>query len=240
MRKYVICLFPVGLACANIVKWQDFENNIYMGGAYGINSASISQFGATSNNSGIADIGATALFNNRVYLKLDGNANFNASGNFIGNWYSSDLKMGYSLQSEEFNVVPYAILGYGNDGAYYSNTQNIKYGIGILGEYMITPDWLIYADVNYQYQSFSGNINDDFNKNVLNNTAIYSLNGTPNTYGIDVGLKYITKGGLYFNPFFKYQEYQQNFNLTNGAINYGKLTPTVTQYQFGLNFGLII
>jgi hypothetical protein len=105
---------------------------------------------------------------------------------------------------------------------------------------MITADWLLYADINYQLQNFNGSINTDFNQNVLNNYASYSIIGTPYTYGINIGAKYITKNGFYFNPFFSYQSYQQTFNVTGGSINFGTLTPSVDQYQFGIKFGLVI
>ena len=239
MKKLILVL-PIASAVATDQSWQDFENNVYMGGFYSNNSASITQFGASSNNSGAVYLGTSALFDNKTYLNLEGNSNFHSNENFVGNWYNIGIKAGYSLEDELFNFIPYAILGAGNEGAYYSSATNINYGVGLLSELMITPDWLLYADINYQLQNYSNSINSDFNKNVLNNYTTYSMIGTPVTYAVDIGVKYITRGGYYFNPFFKYQNFQQTYGVTGGTINYGNLIPSVNEYQFGLSFGLLI
>lgn len=225
---------------ADDMQWQDFENNVYIGGAYSINNASVTQFGTSSTNSGVLNLGATALFDNKLYVKLAGTANFNSGGNFVGGWYNTDLKFGYALYTAQFNFIPYVLYGYGNGGAYYSTAQNFNYGLGLLTELMVSSQLLIYADLNYQWQNFSGQINADFNKNVLNNYTSYNLNGIPTTYGIDFGIKFITDGGYYINPFFKYQNYQQSFSQSGSIINYGTLNPAVSQYQVGINFGLTI
>ena len=241
MQKYLLCLLPIGFIHAGLLQWQDFENNVYVGSAISVNDVTVSKFGTTSNASGLINLGATNLFDNHIYLKLDAGFDFNNGGSFVSNWSNADFKVGYSIQSDEINLIPYGVMGIGNDGAYYSNVTNYKYGLGLLTEYMITPDWLLYADINYQLQNFSGDINNNFNQNVLNNTATYHMdNNNPSTYGIDIGIKYITKNGLYFNPYFKYQDYQQSFSLTGGLINYGTLTPTTNQYQIGINVGLSI
>jgi hypothetical protein len=239
LKKYLLLLLPIACCFADN-KWQDFENNIYVGGAFSINSAAANQFGTVSPNSGAMDIGATALFNNKIYLNFEGNGNFLSGGSFVGNWYNGSLKAGYSLQTSALNFIPYLAVGYGNTGAFYSTTGSANYGVGLLSEVMLTEDWLIYADVNYQLQSPSDSINSDFNTHVLNNFTSYSISGSPEVLSANVGVKYITDGGYYFNPFFKYNNYQQSFNQSGGSINYGTLNPYVNQYQLGINIGLVI
>lgn len=240
LKKLIILVHVTSLFAVN-AQWQDFENNLYAGGAYSINNSSVAQFGSSSGNSGLINIGTTALLDNHVYFNLNGEANFNANADFISNWYNTTLKLGYSLQPDEIlNFIPYALIGYGNQGAYFSSVPSFNYGIGLISELMITTNWLLYTDINYQWQNFTKSINDDFNNNVVDNFANYILTGTPTSYGIDFGAKYITNNGFYVNPFIKYQYYQQVFSQTGGNIDYGTLTPTVNQYQFGINFGLII
>ena len=94
--------------------------------------------------------------------------------------------------------------------------------------------------MNYQWQNYGSGINQDFSSNVLTNVAKYNLTGTPYTYGVELGGKYITNGGYYINPFVKYNDYQQQFSSGIGNASYGTLTPETSQFQIGLNFGLLI
>ena len=75
---------------------------------------------------------------------------------------------------------------------------------------------------------------------MLNNFTSYSISGSPAVLSANAGVKYLTDRGYYFNPFFKYNNYQQSFTQSGGSINYGTLNPYVNQYQFGINVGLII
>ncbi|MFN8770766.1 MAG: hypothetical protein ACK5Z5_01095 [Neisseriaceae bacterium] len=238
--KIAVFILPLTLSFAEDSQWQDFENNLYIGGAYSINNATIKQFGSSSSNSGLLNLGATALFDNNLYLNLEGSGNFNSSSNFVGDWYSATLKVGYAIDIQQFNFITYVMGGYGNTGAYFSTAVNPSYGIGLLSEFMISSSWLIYADFNYIWQSYGSELAADFNKNVLNNYVSYQLDGVPSNYGINIGVKYVTDKGYYISPFFKYQNYQQSFGYFSGNINYGTLTPAINQYQFGINFGLVM
>jgi hypothetical protein len=238
MKKYLVLLIACQ-AFANNYAWQDIENNLYVGILYSNNNPSVQQFGNPTDNSVAVNLGASTLFNNRIYLNLELNGNFLGGSSYVGNWYDGIFKFGYSLQNDEFNFTPYIDLGIGNQGAYYSTSFNYNYGIGLLSEFMITTDWLLYVDLNYQLQSFTGNINNDFS-NSLGSLASYSLTGNSYNAGIGVGVKYITSNGFYFNPFFKWQNYGQEFNPNNNTPNFGTLNPITNQYQVGLNFGLLI
>lgn len=222
----------------NNANWQNFENNVYIGAGFSANKASINQFGTVSTNSPFGDLGMTILLNNKIYANVELNGTFANGGSYVSNWMSGAIKFGYSLQAGSFNFIPYVIGGYGNQGAYYSSANNASYGGGLLSEYMITPSWLLYVDANYQWQSFGSGINNDFNKNVLNNYATYQLSGNPGNLGIGAGIKYITPKGFYFNPFFKYENYSQSFTQNGGVINYGTLSPATNQFQVGVNIGL--
>ena len=229
------------MAYAGDIKWQDFENNAYLGLAYSTNKQSVQTIGDSSSGSIAPDFGATALFDNHVWANFQMNANFLNNNKFVGNWLYGATKIGYSLQqTRDFNFIPYAILGYGNNGAYYTNTNTLSYGVGMLSEYGITSNYLAYIDVNYQWQNFGSGISQDFSTTALGGLSQYNLTGTPYTYGIELGGKWITQSGLYINPFIKYNGYQQQFSAGTGVVSYGTLTPEVSQFQLGINVGLTI
>jgi hypothetical protein len=241
MKKWLIILFPISYAFASVENWQDFNNNFYLGGGYSINTSTVNSLGSNTTNSSSLALGTTALFDNNIYANLEANANFLAgSANFIDNWYAINAKIGYALNNQYVNFIPYLLLSSGNNGAYYSNSLNYGYGGGILTEAAINNQFGIFVDISYQLQNFTGAISDDFNHHVLNNYASYSITGTPSNYGITIGGKYITAEGYYISPFFNYQQYQQDFVNLNSGINYGNLSSTVSQYRFGINVGWVL
>jgi hypothetical protein len=237
LKKYAFLLFPV-VCYANNASWQSFENNMYIGGGYSNNMASINQFGTLSNSSPYIDLGLTALLSNNIYFNVEFDGNFLNKGSYVSNWFYGSIRLGCGIQAGMFNFIPYIIGGYGNQGAYYSSANNWVYGLGITPELMINKNWLLYVDGNYQWQSFSGSINNDFNTNVLNNYANYQLSGNPGIINVALGAKYVTSNGFYVNPYFRYENYSQSFNQVSGSINYGTLNPNTNQYQVGVNIGL--
>ena len=240
-KKYSFLLFPFTFSFANNANWQDFDNNLYVGGGFALNSSSVNQFGVASNNFGVAQIGTTALFGNGIYFNIEGVAKFTSGGSFIGNWYNGVLKFGYSIQPDDnLNFTPYLSLGYGDSGAFYSTASNLSYGVGLLSELMFNSNLSLYLDLGYQLQDYKTAINNDFSTNVLGGFAAYSLSGNPSIIDASLGLKYITQGGYYINPFFKFENYQQSFIQSSSGLSYGGLNSIVNQYQFGVNVGASI
>ena len=237
-------IVPLGTiinAYASHSDWQDFENNIYVGAGYLNNTGSGNGFGERDNGGANLMIGATSLFNNHVWLNIEGNTAFN-SGNIKSN-YDTSAKIGYSIQTSHlqnnFNFIPYAKLGIGSGGAYYSTTTNINYGIGLLSELMLNRDWLVYLDINSSLQNYDNSLATDFNNNVINGLAIYDKVDSSYSYGLDLGAKYITNSGFYINPFFKYQIYEQSLKARSN-IDFGTVDPTTKVMQLGVAFGILI
>ncbi|MFN8771113.1 MAG: hypothetical protein ACK5WP_09655 [Neisseriaceae bacterium] len=240
IKKYLILLLPVLSGYTLDYSWTDFDNNVYIGGAYSNNNASVNQFGAISTSSGALNLGLSMLFPAQVYFNIEGDTNFTSGGSFVANWYNVGAKLGYAFPVNAFNFIPYLSLGIGNEGAYYTSSANINYGIGLLSELAIDKSWQVYADINYQLQSLSGQAPSDFNNNVINNYASYSLSGSPYTYGITLGAKYITSKGFFISPYVKYQNYNQSFTSNGGSINFGTINPQSSLYQAGIKIGLVL
>lgn len=230
------------LVCfADNSKWQEFENNLYIGTGYSSNNAQINQFGTQDSSSAFGKLGMNVLLNNQVYTSLELTDNLVKGGSYVNDWLNGVIKFGYSIQTNNTNFIPYLVGGYGNQGAYYSTASNYSYGAGVLSEYMINANWLLYVDANYQVQNFANSVNEDFNNNVVNNRTNYQLSGASGDVMISLGIKHITAGGWYFNPFFKYENFSQTFVQNVGqGINYGTLTPTTNQFQVGINVGVEI
>lgn len=238
--KYLFTFLIPSLLFATNQSWQDFENNAYIGGAYSYNNTNTGGFGNVSSSSPMVDIGATILMQSNIWANIEGEGNFLSGGAYVSNWYNLTGKVGYSINSNKWNFIPYGVIGVGNGGVYFSSSNSINYGAGLLSEISINANWLLFADINYQFQSFSGQINTDFNKNVINNQSTYSINGTPSTYQMEFGAKYITNNGLYISPFVKYQNYNQTFTQSSGNINYGSVNPNTNQIIVGVNFGVVL
>lgn len=232
-----ICMMPI-MVFANNEPWQDFENNAYIGGAYSYNNANINQFGAISGSSPLFDLGGTMLLSSNLWANVNFDANFVAGGSYVSNWYNLSGKLGYSFTDTTYNFTPYAMIGLGNNGAYFSNANAINYGLGLLSEAMLDENWVLFADFNYQLQNFNSQINGDFNKNVLANYSTYTINNSPSIYGISLGAKYLSNNGFFISPFIKYQDYNQSFSVINNDINYGTVSPTTSQVILGINFGV--
>ncbi len=226
-------LFAVDWQIFNNKDWRKFDNNAYLGIGWSANNAMTSSVVNSTKSSLMTDIGATFLLSNKVYTRLEFDANFLNQEPYVSNWYMGNLKVGYSVEKSILNFVPYLNLGYGTQGAYYSTTSNFNYGVGMLFEFGVTPDMLLYVDPSMGWQLFGSSISNDFDKNVgINN---YQLNGTPFSYGIEIGARFIKKD-FYLNPFFKYQNYNQSFS----GGRYGAQTSNSNQYQINVNFGWLI
>ncbi len=237
MYRYLLLILP-NIIIANPL-WLDFDNNVSFGALYSTNKATVSSLDSITNNSLGINADVSLLTPSNLYMNTNINANFLAGNGYFANWLNLSGKIGYAFNNDSINLIPYGVVGVGNNGAYYANSNEINYGLGMLSELLLNDRLSAYIDFNYQWQNFNEQINNNFNNNVLNNAAVYSITNAANSYNINIGFKYITDNYYYINPYVNYTNYTQEFSHSNIGANYGNLYPQTTEYQLGINIGII-